>query len=218
MLRFGPHKGPVVIAALPLFEEANRTRTFMVSILRALSDLGTSAVLPDLPGTGESLVPTSTASLSVMRDAYADLVHHFQTLRCPCFSVGIRSAVLLDTRARPAGRWQFAPQSGPELLRELNKIRQIASIDHSPSHQTTTIAGNHISGQFLSDLSLAGPSDAATATASLRTVRLASDPKTADIHLDGAPLWRHPEPGNDPVLASRLAHDIAQWAAKCAAS
>jgi hypothetical protein len=28
MLRFGPDTGPIVIAALPLFEEVNRTRQF----------------------------------------------------------------------------------------------------------------------------------------------------------------------------------------------
>ncbi len=38
MLRFGPADGLVVVAALPLFEEANRTRAFMVTILRALAE------------------------------------------------------------------------------------------------------------------------------------------------------------------------------------
>ena len=37
MLRWGPDGGPVVIAALPLLEEANRTRAFVVTILRALA-------------------------------------------------------------------------------------------------------------------------------------------------------------------------------------
>src|SRR6187551_1263766 len=58
MLRFGPATGPVVIAVMPLFEEANRTRAFMVALLRALAERGVASVLPDLPGTGESLIET----------------------------------------------------------------------------------------------------------------------------------------------------------------
>src|ERR1700741_3511005 len=56
MLRFGPDTGPVVIAVIPLFEEANRTRAFIVTILRALAGLGIASAVPDLPGTGESLM------------------------------------------------------------------------------------------------------------------------------------------------------------------
>src|SRR3954469_12418228 len=64
MLRFGPDTGPVVIAAMPLFEEANRTRAFIVTILRALAAQGIASALPDLPGTGESLIETEHASLN----------------------------------------------------------------------------------------------------------------------------------------------------------
>ncbi|MEG8052367.1 hypothetical protein QP185_02180 [Sphingomonas aerolata] len=53
MLRFGPDAGPRVIAVLPLFEEANRTRAFLVETLRALAGRGIGSILPDLPGTGE---------------------------------------------------------------------------------------------------------------------------------------------------------------------
>ncbi len=56
MLRFGPTNGPVMIVAPPLFEEANRTRAFVVTILRALAERGIASALPDLPGTGESLL------------------------------------------------------------------------------------------------------------------------------------------------------------------
>ena len=46
MLRFGPAGGPVVVAALPLFEEANRTRSFVVTILRLLAARGIAGALP----------------------------------------------------------------------------------------------------------------------------------------------------------------------------
>ena len=34
-----------------------------------------------------------------------------------------------------------------------------------------------------------------------RTVRLDTDPKLADRHVPGSPLWRRTEPNNDPALA-----------------
>jgi HAD superfamily hydrolase (TIGR01509 family) len=40
MLRFGPAEGPLVVLAMPLFEEANRTRAFAVTLLRALAAAG----------------------------------------------------------------------------------------------------------------------------------------------------------------------------------
>ena len=61
MIRFGPSTGPVVVAVLPLFEEANRTRTFLTGVLRRLAERHIASVLPDLPGQGESLVPTENA-------------------------------------------------------------------------------------------------------------------------------------------------------------
>jgi hypothetical protein len=49
----------------------------------------------------------------------------------------------------------------------------------------------------------------------LRTVRLDTDPKPADRHVPGIPLWRRAEPDNDPALAALLADDIADWIATC---
>src|ERR1700712_5415399 len=69
--RLGPAAGPVVVLALPLFEEANRTRTFAVGLLRKLADRGVGGVLPDLPGQNESVVATEHAMLAGWRAAFA---------------------------------------------------------------------------------------------------------------------------------------------------
>ena len=61
MLCLGPAQGPVVLVALPFWEEANRTRVVAVAMLRALARHGIGGVLPDWPGTGESLVETEKA-------------------------------------------------------------------------------------------------------------------------------------------------------------
>jgi len=191
MLRFGPADGPVVVAALPLFEEANRTRTFVVTILRLLAARGIASVLPDLPGTGESLVPTAEAKLRTMREAFAAVPGSY--------AIAIRSGALLDASERK-GRWHLSPQSGPELLHELNRLRQAGGAED--------FGGNLLSPALLTDLD--------TAEAELaRVVRLESDPKPADRKFSGAPLWRRAEPDNDLPLATLLADDIAAWVRAC---
>jgi hypothetical protein len=198
MLRFGPDTGPVVIAALPLFEEANRTRAFAVTILRALAEREIAGALPDLPGQGESLVPTDATRLGDLRDAFAAAARH--TGRT-AYALGIRSGALLDATAMLGGRWHLAPSTGPELLRELERLRQAGS--------GGDYGGNLVSPVLLGELPTAG------VAARSRTVRLESDARPADRRVPGAPLWRRAEPDNDPALAALLADDIAAWVRAC---
>ena len=191
MMRFGPADGPVVVAALPLFEEANRTRAFMVSLLRALAARGIASALPDLPGQGESMVPTERATLTGMRAAFAAVPGDY--------TIAIRSGALLDAGERK-GRWHLAPQSGAELVRELERVKQAGGSED--------FGGNIISAALLEEL------EGAEAAAA-RVVRLESDPNPADAKYPGAPQWRRAEPDNDPALAALLADDIAAWVRTC---
>lgn len=199
MLRFGPADGPVVVAALPLFEEANRTRAFTVTLLRLLAERGIAGVLPDLPGQGESLVATHDIRLANLRAAYAAAV---RTAGSPAFSLTIRSGALLDSGAVLTGHWHFAPQTGPELVRELGRIRQAGNGED--------FGGNLLAGDFLTELDNAAPEAG-------YTVRIDRDPKNADFRVDAAPLWRRAEPDNDPALAALLADNIAGWMRTCGA-
>lgn len=197
MLRFGPAAGPVMVAALPLFEEANRTRAFMVTLLRALAARGIASVLPDLPGQGESLIPTGRIDLANLQAAFAAAA---RATGARAYALAVRSGALVDGHAILAGRWHFAPQTGPELLRELNRMRQAGDGED--------FAGNALSPAFLAELDNAGLETA-------RTIRLDSDSKDADARVSGPPLWRRAEPDNDPALAARLADDIAAWIKAC---
>lgn len=213
MLRFGPDNGPVVIAALPLFEEANRTRAFVVTVLRALAERDVASILPDLPGTGESLVATYDATVAAMREAYRAVVE--QALR-PAFAFAIRSAALFHDDAPLAGRYYLAPQSGAQVLRELKRIRHAdgkapAGDDWMTAETPIEIAGNLLSPHLLTELAGA----IIVGEMPLRTARMATDAQPADIKFDAAPLWRRAEPGNDPALAALVADDIAQWIATC---
>lgn len=205
--RFGPDTGPVVLLLLPPFEEANRTRTFAVGLLRALAVRGIASMLPDLPGQGESVIATEDARLADWRAAVTALVAATDR---PVIGASVRAGALLDTDADLAGRWQLAPQSGAALIRELTRIARPAGIDRSAT--VMEVAGNRIAAALLDELDAAVPSDAHPR----RVVRLGTDPDDADLRIDTAPLWRRAEPGDDPVLADRLADDLAAWSRPCA--
>lgn len=218
MLRFGPATGPVVIVALPLFEEANRTRAFAVSILRVLADRGIAGALPDLPGQGESLLPTHEATLGSLQGGFAAAA---DKLAAPVFSLAIRSGALLDGAPALTGRYHLSPMSGADLRRELTRARQASSRESGEPFDPTAIdsatepvelAGNRIGPQLLRELT-----DAVPVTIAARTVRLETDAKPADAKLTGSPLWRRAEPDNDLAFAKRVADDIAAWIATCAA-
>ncbi|WP_236697578.1 hypothetical protein [Sphingomonas sp. Leaf357] len=211
-----------MIAALPLFEEANRTRAFMVSILRALAQREIGSILPDLPGTGESLTPLESMTIQRMQGAYEDLVSATDREGRRAYGIGIRSGALLDTLGPLSGRWHFAPQSGEDLLRELTRVKQAELGIAKPlremwfldgSRTSAEIAGNSISADLLSTLAV--EAYVVAPGTSRRTVRLMSDPKPADVRVDAAPLWRRSEPDNDIALAECLANDIADWIATC---
>lgn len=213
MLRFGPAEGPVVVAALPLFEEANRTRAFVVAILRALARRGVAGALPDLPGTGESLVETRDMTLPALREALAAAVARVRDEGRTAYVVAFRSGALLETQADAAGRWHLAPQIGEHLLREQTRIRQAAAreagVAAADAGDVVEVAGNSVSSALLDQLAPAHPE------AGARVVRLDGDPREADLRVPGSPLWRRAEPGTDPKLVETLADDIAAWIRRC---
>lgn len=199
MIRFGFADGPVAIVALPPFEEANRTRTFAVTMLRALARRGICGVLPDLPGTNESIVATEDAALADWRAAFAAAAVAVGARH----GIAIRGGALVDTTANLASRWHLSPQAGTSLVRELDRLRQGGDGDNA------TTAGNRIAANLLDELGSAHPAEGA------RVIRLASDAGAANLKVDAAPLWRRAEPGNDPALAEVLADDIASWVRRC---
>lgn len=231
VMRFGPAEGPVVVAALPLFEEANRTRAFAVAILRGLAERGIASALPDIPGQGESLVPTEAMTILRMQDAFGAAVAAIAG-EAPSFALGIRSGALLDALALVSGRWHFAPQDGATLLRELTRVKQAevgretklneywfldSTLPDDAPDPPVAIAGNLVAPDLLTELAAKSPWDSNyTGEIPLRTVRLDSDPRDADLKLAGAPLWRRAEPDNDHGLADALAADIAIWVHTCA--
>ncbi|WP_375404278.1 hypothetical protein [uncultured Sphingomonas sp.] len=215
MLRFGPDHGPVVVVASALFEEANRTRAFLVRTLRLLASEGVASVLPDLPGAGESLVPTSQATLNGWRTAFAAAA---QSVGRSVLVLAVRGGALVDTMVDAAGRYHFASLTGASLIRDLVRTRQAAAREEGERFDPAELerpgppillAGNLVDRSLLSDLARAEPVSAN------RTARLGTDPYPANLRLSGRPLWRASEPDVDAPLAAALAADIAAWVRRC---
>lgn len=216
--RHGKAGQPLVIAALPPFEEANRTRALMMRVLMQLTVHGISVALPDLPGTGESLIATEDARLSHWRAAYAAAVEEAQRDHPEIHSIAIRAGALVHVQAGVASRWHLSPQDGASLHRELGRIAKAAALEDGESVEwpatsvVVEVAGNRLSNDLLAELLTGYP----PLSAPLRVVRLTGDAAPADRHINGAPLWRRAEPDQDLDLADTLADDIADWIARCA--
>lgn len=220
MLRFGPADGPVVVLAMPLFEEANRLRSLATTLLRLLAEQGIGSALPDLPGAGESEKSIEDSSLSIWQKSFSFAFEVAASGR-PGHVVALRGGCLVTGSTTARSRWLMAPVGGDAIVRDLVRARQAADREAGTAFDADSIdqdgppielAGHVLPRPLLRSLRTAEPD----AGAPCRVVRLDSDPRAADLHIAGAPLWRQSEPGDDPALATTLAADLAQWVRQCA--
>lgn len=220
ILRIAPGAAPraTILVVPPLFEEANRTRRTLILAMRALAARGFTALLPDLPGQNESLVPLAEVDLDRWRTALADVA---ATIDTPLIVASVRGGALIDHRVRADGWWRLAPVGGASLLRTLLRARVAA--DREAGHESSLeslqvvarrepllLAGNRLSPAMIAQLGEA----AVEPVAPLRTVALGVG---AD-KISGTPLWLRAEPGEDAALATAIAADIADWSAACGIS
>jgi hypothetical protein len=198
LLRHGMGSKITLLVLPALFEEANRMRRFTISIMRNLAALGIETILPDLPGTGESLTELIDVQLQDWHDAVAAL-----TDNCTG-SIAIRGGALLD--ASSARRWRLAPETGERLLRDMARATAFSEglpvhvVTDSARKSPTWLAGNLLNPQFFNALHEAAPS----ADAYVSTIA-------------GPKLWRAAESSDDPMFTASCAQDIARWAEACGA-
>jgi hypothetical protein len=198
-LRHGVTYPLQVIIIEPLFEEANRCRRLLISVMRGLAANGIGSVLPDLPGTGESRTDISTVVFSDWQAAMSAVAETLQ----PVVIASLRGGALLDGGLAAKGYWRFAPETGARIVRDLKRTQLSGS---------TLYAGHAISDDFLAVLEGTPPA----LVSLLRTVRLESDAGEANAKIAGSPLWRRAEPGDDPELAAALVADLTEWVKQCA--
>ncbi|HYD24095.1 MAG TPA: hypothetical protein VEB68_04805 [Croceibacterium sp.] len=186
-----------------LFDEANKLRHFTVEVMRRLDAAGIDAVLPDLPGCNESLVPLDEQTLGGWRAAAEAAAGHFAATH----ALTIRGGALGAPGELPALR--YAPATGASLLRALLRARVIASKEAGIDESRETLlergradglelAGYRLGPQMIAELEAAEPTGGA-ALANL-----------AQADLGGAGLWLRAEPDHSPAQADALATLVAR--------
>lgn len=213
--------GPSVLLIPPLFEELNRCRAFLVAIVRGLAEAGFHAVLPDLPGTGESERDLVEIGWQDWTEAVGLLSLDLKARGQAPVIASFRGGALLEEATVCACLWRFSPVPGKALTRDLVRAKQASApaklradaVEAEARRGGAEFAGYHLSGPLFTALADAEPPPGGD----LRTLRLVSDAGTADEKVEGRPLWRQAEPGTDPALSARLSSDIVSWARACAA-
>ena len=205
LMRIGAVEAAPIMFVPPLFEEMNRTRALIASIMRALAARGFGAWLADLGGTGESEAALEGVRWSGWRhDVMAAADHVRSRSGAPPLVAALRGGCLIDDAAAAIGWWRLAPVDGASLVRDMVRSG-IAGVEWAGYPASPDIRGRLEDARpFLQE--------------PVRIVRLATDPGAADIKLTGPALWRRSEPGNSVELAEAAAADIALWHGICAAS
>jgi len=208
---------PVILLVPPLYDEANRLRRTLVLTMRALASLGHPSILPDLPGQGDSLLPSDAASVVLWREALAQLA---SADSAPLLVASWRGGALLDDAATNAiGWWRMAPQGGASIVKTMMRTR-IAG-DKEAGRQTSMddlraeaergsveLAGYALSGRMIAELEAAKPADVSP----LRQVSVGG----SEGQVPGTALWLRAEPGEDRAMAAAMAADISAWSLTCA--
>lgn len=195
-----------VLIVPALFDEANRMRRFTAELMRRLDNAGIDSVLPDLPGTNESLEPLDTQTGSGWRAAMAAAAAHFGVTHV----LAVRGGCLY---APGLPGWHYAPAKGALLLRQMMRARILASREagrEETQDELTAIGareGLDLSGHRIGP-ALLGDLQAAEAPTLEHIARVAQD------EIGGSGLWLRAEPGEAPEQADALAKIIAEGIAR----
>ncbi len=198
-VRFDRGRKIRVLVVPALFDEGNKLRHFTVETMRALDDAGVDTMLPDLPGTNESLVTLESQTLGTWRDAMTSAAKDFSAT---CV-LTVRGGGLCAPPGLPV--LQYAPVAGSSILRGMIRARILADLE----------AGSDVTQEVLLErgsregLTLAGYP---LASAMIDGLQAASSGETdiAQSELGGPGLWLRAEPDHDPVQAEALARSVAE--------
>ncbi|MBB4858511.1 hypothetical protein HNO88_001834 [Novosphingobium chloroacetimidivorans] len=184
-----------------LFDEANRLRRLTVEVMRRLDGAGIDSVLPDLPGTNESLQPLEIQEPQDWSNAMAAAASHFGATHV----LGIRGGCLFT----PAGfaALHYAPAKAPGILRQMLRARTLAAREagreetreglmHLALTQGIELVGHRLGPEFVRRFE----------TFALRTDAVEITQET----LGGSGLWLRAEPGESASQADALAAAIAR--------
>lgn len=196
-LSFDQQRSVRVLVIPALFDEANKLRHFTVEVMRRLDYAGVESMLPDLPGTNESLAPLAEQTLAGWREAMAAAARHFAATHV----LTLRGGALLDPGTLPGLR--LAAVNGATQLRGLVRIQLLS--DKEAGLTTTRealMARANAEGATLAGYRLSA--------AMVQELEAASAPTSPAIgvtqgELGGPGLWLRAEPAHDAAQADALA-------------
>lgn len=183
-----------------LFDEANRLRRLTVEVMRRLDGAGIDTILPDLPGTNESLQPLERQEPQDWLDAMSAAAQIFQATHV----LGIRGGCLFTPAGLPS--LHYAPAKAPAILRQMLRARTLAARE----------AGREETREGLMELALAQGIELAGHRLGAEFVRqfeaLTARSDAIEITQDtigGSGLWLRAEPGESASQADALAAAVA---------
>jgi hypothetical protein len=180
----------------PLFDEANRLRRFTVEVMRRLDSAGIDTILPDLPGTNESLQPLEIQEPQDWSDAMDTAARLFEATH----ALGVRGGCLFTPSALPA--LHYAPAKASSILRQMLRARTLAARE----------AGREETRDGLMETALASGMELAGYRLGAEFVRqfasleqAAGAIEIAQETVGGSGLWLRAEPGESETQADALA-------------
>lgn len=181
-----------------LFDEFNRMRRLTVEVMRRLDASGIDCVLPDFPGTNESLQPLEIQSTEDWSDAMSTAARHFSATHV----LGIRGGCLFTPPALPG--WHYAPAKGANLLRQMLRARMLAGREVGREETREAL----MERALIEGIELTGHRLGAEMIARLEALEPAAREDISRIEQEtvgGSGLWLRAEPGDSASQADALA-------------
>jgi len=183
-----------------LFDEANRLRRFTVEVMRRLDGAGIDTLLPDFPGTNESLQPLEIQEPQDWCDAMAAAARLFGATHV----LAIRGGCLFTPAKLPAVH--YAAVKGASVLRQLLRARTLSAREAGREETREglmalalkdgiELAGYRLGPEFIRQFEPMLPREDATEV-------------TQDA-VGGSGLWLRAEPGESTAQADALAAAVA---------
>lgn len=195
-LAFDKGRSQCLMIVPALFDEGNRMRRFCADVMRRLDASGIDCVLPDFPGTNESLVPLDHCDTADWADAMEAAARHFAATHV----LAVRGGAVFTPTGLPG--WHYAPAKPPAILRQLLRARVIASREAGIEESRETLEAAARSD----GIELAGYRIGADFYRQFESMKTPQGPSVIQqTDIGGSGLWLRAEPGEDRQQADALA-------------
>ncbi|WP_156842404.1 alpha/beta hydrolase family protein [Novosphingobium aquimarinum] len=200
-LTFDSGRAARLLIVPALFDEANRLRRLTVETMRRLDAADIDTILPDLPGTNESLASLQDQTVSGWQRAMDAAAVQFGATAV----LGIRGGCPFAPRAPRV--LHYAPVKAANLLRQMIRSRVVSAREAGREETSESLRE---AGQR-EGLELAGHRLGAAFLCAFDTLETSPDAEIiAQDRVGGSGLWLRAEPGENAAQADALAAIIAE--------